>query len=347
MRKILIILDGVADIMPNTSLKLSNHPNLDFLARHGKTGLMYPIKGIAPESGEAQFVLLGQSLSKYPGRGVLESLGIGLKIKNDCIYLRGNFMNIKNGKLTSRTTIPKGLVKRLNKISPDVKVIPTIDYRCIVVIKNASPNITNTHPGYIKINNHSNAVDSDYKEKLCSGDKATSEKINYFIGEVKKILKNKTIILRGAGNKIPRIKRLKNWSMIADMPVEYGLARLLGMKVLKRKDEINKILKCKGNVYVQIKDTDTPGHLGSLKNKINAIERIDKKLKPLTKLNNAIICITADHATPYQLRRHSKDPVPVLIYNKGLDKSNGFDESSCKNGSLNKIEGKNLLRLLQ
>ncbi len=347
MRKILIILDGVADIMPNTSLKLSKHPNLDFLARNGKTGLMYPIKGIAPESGEAQFVLLGQSLSKYPGRGVLEALGIGLKIKRNHVYLRGNFMNIKNNKITSRTTISKDLIKKLNTIHKDINIIQTIGYRCVVVIKNASPNITNTHPGYINIKNYSNAVDSNYKERLCRGDKKTSEKINHFIREAKKILKNKTIILRGAGNKLPNVKKLNGWSMIADMPVEYGLAKLLSMKILRRKNEINKVVNNKGNIYVQIKLIDISGHLGSLMGKIKAIERVDKMLRPSLNLKDSIICITADHATPYQLKRHSNDPVPVLIYNKGKDNVNRFDEVSCKKGSLGVIEGKKLLNLLQ
>ena len=346
MRKILIILDGVADIMPNTSLKLSKHPNLDFLAKNGKTGLMHPVKGIAPESDAAQFVLLGQKLKNYPGRGVIEALGAGLKISKENVYLRGNFMKIKNNKITSRVDAPRNLIKKLDKIDKDIKIIPTKGHRCVVVVKNASPNITNTHPNYARFRNYSMAIRGSNKELACKGDKKTSRKINNFIKEAKKILKDKTILLRGASNKIPRVKKLKNWIMIADMPVEYGLARLLGMKIVNKKNEINAILKSRKNVYLQIKDPDIPGHLGSLKNKIKAIENLDRRLKPLTALKQVIICVTADHATPYQLGRHSKDPVPLLIYGKEKDNTPRFDEVSCKKGSLKQVEGKNLFKLL-
>ena len=51
MKKILIILDGLADYGNKTALSLANKPNLNFFAKNGLTGLMWPIKGIAPESG--------------------------------------------------------------------------------------------------------------------------------------------------------------------------------------------------------------------------------------------------------------------------------------------------------
>lgn len=349
MRKIIIILDGVADIPPKTSLSLAKTPTLDFLAKHSKCGLMHPIKGIAPESGEAQFIILGQSLKDFPGRGPLEALGSNIKLKPNQIALRANFAEIKNNKLTKRRTSPpsKQQIKLLNNIHKDIKVYQTIKHRAILTVKNASPNITNTDPGYKKIKNYSQAIEVKLKKLKVTGNKATAKKLNSFIKQAEKILKNKTILLRGAGKQPKKLTPLKNWSMIADMPVEYGLAKLLGMKRLKRKNIIKQLLKSKSNIYLQIKGPDTPGHHGNLKEKIKQIEKIDKFLTPIKNIKNTIIAITADHATPYQLKRHSKHPVPYLIYNSNKpikSKIKNFTESECKKGKT--IQGKDLLKLI-
>lgn len=348
MKKILIILDGLADKGNNTSLQLAKTPNLDLLAKNGKTGLMYPIKNIAPESGASQFSILGQDLAKYPGRGPIEALGLGIKLKKGEIALRCNFAKIKGEKITDiRAKIPsKKILSKLNKLNPDIKIIPSIGYRAVMIIKNASPNVSNTHPGYIKHKNISKAITAIKTKKTCKGDKKTSKKINDFIKEVEKILTNRTILIRGAGKAPPKIKKIENWALIADMPVEIGLGRLLSMQILKKEEVIKQTISCKKNIYVQIKGPDTYGHKGDKKAKIKAIEKIDKTLKPLTKLKNTIICITSDHATPCSLKRHSADPVPVLIYGKGKDKVNRFSEKDCKKGSLKQIYGKDLMKLL-
>lgn len=344
MRKVIIILDGLSDIGAKTALALSKHPTLDFFAKNSLTGLMYPVKDLATESGLSQFMILGYPKRLYPGRGVLEALGINLKINPKNAYLRANFMYIKDKTIGKRAKIPnKEIIQKLNRIDKDIKIIPTIDYRAVIIVKNSSPRITSTHPGYIEKNHISKAVSSN-KEKWVRGDKKTAEKLNSFIKKAKIILKDKTIVLRGASNSLPRIKQLKNWSMIADMPIEFGLGKLSGMKILSREDEIKQILNCKTNLYVQIKGPDMYGHLGDLKQKIREIEKIDKMLKPVTKLKNTLICITSDHSTPYQLKRHSKDPVPILVY-PGKTNINRFTEQDCKKTGFT-IEGKDLMKFL-
>lgn len=133
---------------------------------------------------------------------------------------------------------------------------------------------------------------------------------------------------------------------MADMPVEIGLGKLLGMKIQKKKNVINFIKKTKKNVYIQIKGPDHFGHKKNLKGKIKSIEKIDKLLKPLTKVKNKVICITADHSTPCNLGIHSKDPVPILIYGKGADKSKRFTIKECKKGSLKTFNSKDLMKKL-
>lgn len=351
VKRVIIILDGLADrpikkLGNKTPLEAAYTPNLDYMAMHGVTGLMYPIKGIAPESGAAQFVILGYPLSKYPGRGVIEAIGAGIKIKKRNVYLRCNFAFVKGRRIGGRAIVPsKKIFRKLNRVDRDIKIIPTIGYRGIMIVRNGSPNVSNTHPGYIRYKNYSKAVTRSNVERKCHGDKKTCKKINDFVREAKKILKNKTILIRGAGNKIPRLRKLRDWSLVVDMPVEIGLGKLLGMRILKRKNVVGQALKAKSNVYVQVKGPDAPGHLGNFRKKVREIEKIDKMLKPLIKSKD-IICITADHATPCKLRRHSKDPVPILIYGKGKDNVGRFSEKACGKGSIGKIEGKDLRKYL-
>ena len=339
MQKVIIILDGLSG---DKALDLAKTPNLNFFAKNSKCGLMYPIRNIAPESGEAQFSILGYNLKDYPGRGPIEALGINYKIKNETA-LRCNFADFKNNKLlNTRSPLPsKNLIKKINKIDKDIKIIPTIGYRAVMIIKNISPNIKNTHPGYIKYKNISKAVIPKMEKT-----KSNNKKIDNFIKKLEKILKNKTILIRGAGNKLPKLKKLKNWIMMGDMSIEIGLGRLLGMKILQKKQIINQILNSKKNVYIQIKGPDSYAHKKDLKGKIKAIEKIDKLLKPLTKIENKIICITADHSTSSNLGIHTKDPVPVLIYNKGKDNIKKFSVNECKKGSLGSFESKDLMKKL-
>jgi len=338
MKIILIILDGLSDIPPNTSLKQAHTPNLDYLAKHGQTGLLQPIKNIAPESGAAQFTLLSQPLKKYPGRGIIEALAT-TKIKPNHTYARINFATFKNNKLTNiRANTPsKKIINQINKLNKNIKIFPTLKYRGILQIK-GKYNIKNTHPGYKKIKNFSKAVKTNNLKQ-----KTNLPFLNKFITDLEKITK-KTILIRGSSYKLPKLK-LKNFSLIAQTPVEIGIAKLLNLKILKPNNIIKQAIKSNNNIFIQLKGPDTYGHQGNKSKKVKAIEKIDKSLKPLLKTNK-LVCITSDHSTPYQLKRHSKHPVPLLIYNSKTDKTNSFTEQECKKGSLKTIQGKNLLKFL-
>ena len=346
MKITIIILDGVADSINNSCLQKAHIPNLNYLASHSLCGLMYPIKNIAPESGEAQFSILGQNLKNYPGRGPIEALGLGIKLEKKQIALRANFAKIKGNKILNlRENIPNNsIIKKLNQIDKDIKIIPHNFYRAILIVNNASPNITNTHPNYIQVNNISNSINGKKIKKLCKGDPKTAQKIKNFISQAEKIMKDKTILIRGSGIKIKKLNNMKKWDIIADMPVELGLGKMLGMHILPRKDEFQQILKAKSNLYVQIKGPDMYGHLKDCKSKIKEIERIDKLLKPIINIKDRIVCITADHATPCLKGIHTKDPVPFLIYNKHSNNIKEFTEKACSKGLI--IEGKDLLKTI-
>ncbi len=346
MKKVVIIIDGLGDIKyrqlgNKTPLEAARTLNLDFFAKNGKTGIMYPIKGIAPESGDSQFVILGNPLSKSPGRGIIEALGYGIKIKKNHTYARGNFNYIKGKKILKRANAPLPfIISALNKINKNIKIYPTKGYRCILEYTKKA-DLNNTNPFYVKYKNYSKAVDSEGYEVI-----SNNKEIADFIEKAEKMLKNKTIIFRGASYKLPKVKKLKNWVLGADMPVEIGLGKLLGMKIVSKKNIMKYIKGTNYNVYFQIKGPDPYGHKGNLMGKIKAIEKVDRQLKTLRKLKNTLLVITSDHSTPCKLKRHSKDPVPILMFGKDSDKVDKFSETSCRKGSLGTLEGKDIKRFI-
>jgi len=98
MKKILfIILDGLGDrpvkgLGGKTPLEAAETPNMDILAKKGICGMqnMLP-KGVYPTSEECHLALFGYDYRKdYPGRGVLEALGAGIKLKENDIAFRIN-----------------------------------------------------------------------------------------------------------------------------------------------------------------------------------------------------------------------------------------------------------------
>jgi len=101
--------------------------------------------------------------------------------------------------------------------------------------------------------------------------------------------------------------------------------------------------------YIHIKGPDEPGHDGDFKLKTQIIEAIDafffERLLQKLDLEECIVCVTADHATPCKLKAHSDDPVPLLISGDRVpsDGAEMFSEKECKRGSLGTLECGTLL----
>src|SRR5208283_429207 len=105
LKLIYVAIDGMGDLPikslgNKTPLEAAETPNMDALARNGKTGLMYSVKkGVAPESDVAVISLLGYDPFKFStGRGVIEVAGAGLEMKDGDLALRCNFATLGQGK---------------------------------------------------------------------------------------------------------------------------------------------------------------------------------------------------------------------------------------------------------
>lgn len=93
-------------------------------------------------------------------------------------------------------------------------------------------------------------------------------------------------------------------------------------------------------VFVHVEATDEAGHDGDLELKLRAINYLDHRLiEPIYNEVRAwdepvCIAILPDHPTPVEMRIHVNEPVPFIIYYKGIepDGVQSYDEVNCVGG---------------
>lgn len=105
-------------------------------------------------------------------------------------------------------------------------------------------------------------------------------------------------------------------------------------------------LKTDDFVYLHIEASDEAGHEGDVDLKLKTIEYLDSRaLGPIyEEVKNwnepVAIAVLPDHPTPCELRTHTAEPVPFLIYYPGIepDSVQCYDEISCREGAYGTME---------
>jgi 2,3-bisphosphoglycerate-independent phosphoglycerate mutase len=78
-------------------------------------------------------------------------------------------------------------------------------------------------------------------------------------------------------------------------------------------------------VVMHIEASDEAAHAGATDDKIEAIRRVDKEVVSRLRSwreDDLRVLIMPDHPTPIEVRTHTPDPVPFLLWGKGI-KANG------------------------
>ena len=251
---IYVLLDGVGD-RPNpklnylTPLEAAYTPNLDKLVRKGISGIVHTVgKGISPESDIAVFCMLGYDFSSnYFGRGVVETIGVGMNFKNGDLALRANFATLgDNGIVTDRRAGRNLSQKEAGELSDSInnaklshnasfEFVPTIAHRAILNLKienkKLSAEISNTDPAYDRIGGIGVAKETNEKLYLqksrplkdIEGARLAADLVNEFTEKVISILKTHKVntirekngmkpanilLLRDAGDTLPNITKI-------------------------------------------------------------------------------------------------------------------------------------------
>jgi 2,3-bisphosphoglycerate-independent phosphoglycerate mutase len=140
----------------------------------------------------------------------------------------------------------------------------------------------------------------------------------------------------------------RKWAAIVGMPLEIGIARSAGMKVLNveeladaeadlrlKAEVLKSAFKSFDAIYMHIKHTDAVSHLGKYTEKYHIIELIDKILVAevrnlMDKEAGDTMVLSADHCTSSLLKRHTNDRIPVLLVNKEFGINHKFSEEECR-----------------
>lgn len=94
-------------------------------------------------------------------------------------------------------------------------------------------------------------------------------------------------------------------------------------------------------VFVHFEASDEAGHDGNLALKLQTIENLDHRV--VEPIYNEVkrwdepvaIAVMPDHPTPVEVRTHVKEPVPFLVWHRGIepDDVQVYDEVSCVSGA--------------
>ena len=148
---------------------------------------------------------------------------------------------------------------------------------------------------------------------------------------------------------------IKNGSVISAVDLIQGIGRYAGLKIIKvpgatglantnyegKAQAAIDALQKDDFVFVHVEATDEAGHDGDLDLKLRAINYLDQRLiRPIIEATEKMdepvcVAILPDHPTPVELRIHINEPVPFIIWHKGItpDDVQQYDEVSCVSGS--------------
>lgn len=378
----LVVLDGLGDIATRgqgnmTPLEAARTPNLDALVAQGcAQGRMIPVApGITPGSGPGHLALFGYDPLEFEvGRGVIETLGLGLELKAGDVAARANFCTLDaKGLVTDRragriqTSVCERLcgilAAKIKKIgTTEVIIVPGKEHRFVVVFrgKGLEGPLTDTDPNREGLP-ISTAEPVDPKS---AAQKKVAKLIADFYKVALPLLANEKpangFLMRGIAHQpeIPTFEQryqLKP-AALAVYPMYKGLAQLVGMEKIEGPSTIQEQFERYVADYekydfffIHFKYTDKAGEDGNFEAKKKAIEEFDAALPILLARKPDVLAITGDHSTPCSLKGHSWHPQPVLLHSaaSGTDKLDRFTETGANSGSLGIFEAKYLIRLMQ
>ena len=370
-----------------TCLELAHTPNLDAMAEEGILGLVRTVPpGMEPSSACACISVLGYDPKLYHrGRAAIEARSMGITIDEGEAVFRCNLVAIRDGKMWDysaghiSTNEAQQLIWDLNESlgSDKVHFYPGVSYRHICKLMGQEDTLlaTCTPPHDI----HDKPIDEFWPKG------PGSELLRDLMERSLAVLREHPVnIKRKSRGDIPATMLWLFWGSgrVADMPafkqiyrlnaavtsavdVLRGLARMMDMGVLDIpgvKDGLDNDFTAQAGgaltafkeydlVVIHIEATDEAAHAGSIDDKIEAIQMVDREV--LSQLcswrpNALRLLIMPDHPTPIKTRTHSGEPVPFMLWGPGFT-SNGakkFTEAEAKSTGVFIDEGYNIMSRL-
>ncbi len=358
-----------------TLLQYAHKPMMDQLAKEGRCGRLVTVpEGFPPGSEVANTAILGYDLNKvYEGRGPLEAASIGYEMADDDFAIRCNIIITHNGG-NLETDDARVLIEYLNEHlgSDRVKFITGIQYRHLLVIKGGNKHITcappHDHPNeewkplLVKADIPEAQETADLINDLILKSQELLAKHPYNVAKAAKGERQANSIWPWSGGYRPSMETLmqqypeiKSGAVISAVDLIQGIGKYAGLRIIKvpgatgladtnyegKAQAAIDALRQDDFVFVHVEASDEAGHDGDLELKLKTIEYLDQRLiAPIYHevkdwQDDVCIAVLPDHLTPVEMRIHVGQPVPFLIWHRGIepDDVQQYDEVSCVNGS--------------
>ncbi|MBN2483140.1 MAG: cofactor-independent phosphoglycerate mutase [Candidatus Omnitrophica bacterium] len=344
--------------------------------------------GFSPSSDVANLSLLGYDPGQYyTGRGPLEAANLGIELGPDDLAFRCNFITEHDQTLFDysaghiRDHEAKILTDFLQQQlgNEQIQFYSGKSYRNLMVYRGG----VSLGLDKLKYYPPHDILGKSIQKHMPRGENA--ERIIHIMNQSKQILSdheiNKVrvdlgenpahmIWLWGCGRK-PQMESFKSkfgvpGAVISAVDLIKGIGKIIGLEVLEVEGATGyydtnyegkaraalEALKTLDFVFIHIEAPDEAGHNQDVRMKITCLERIDKLIVGtlLGELQHQEfrILVTPDHPTPVELRTHTDEPVPFLIYGNGIDASgfSSYSELEAQNSPLYFEKGSDLLKYL-
>ena len=253
-----------------------------------------------------------------------------------------------------------------------VKFITGIQYRHLLVIKGGNKHITcappHDHPNepwrplLVKAEIPEGQETADLINEMIIKSQELLAKHPYNLAKAAKGERQANSIWPWSGGYRPSMETLmqqypeiKSGAVISAVDLIQGIGKYAGLRIIKvpgatglantnyegKAQAAIEALEKDDFVFVHVEASDEAGHDGDLELKLKTIEYLDQRL--IAPIYNKVVnwdepvCIAVlpDHLTPVEQRIHVGQPVPFLIWHRGIqaDDVQQYDEVSCVGGS--------------
>ncbi|MGA2121172.1 MAG: cofactor-independent phosphoglycerate mutase [Methanoregula sp.] len=369
MKYIVVLGDGMADeplakLGGKTPLEYARTPNMDRMAREGACGMLRTIPdGYEAGSDIANMAVLGYAPEKYyTGRGPLEAMSMGIDLAPDDVAYRCNLVTVENHTMADfsgghiSSAEGKELFTSLQPEIPDVLVRAGVSYRNLLII-HGGEGATSTPPHDIVGQGIAPYLPKgkDAELLLQCMEKSRTVFDNHPVNRARVAAGKRpaTQIWPWSGGCKPAFplfekKYGKKGGIISAVDLLKGIARCAGMEVITvpgATGYLDTDYEAKGKyaleaikhldfVYLHIEAPDEAGHLGSIEEKVKAIESVDGVVGMIHDGFDGVLVVLPDHPTPIRAKTHTRDPVPFVVRGKGKDGTSEFSEKAARSGSL-------------
>lgn len=370
-----------------TTLEAANTPNLDAMVLTGTLGLAQTVpQGSEPSSSAACTSILGYDpVADYVGRAAIEAASMGVDLRPDEVALRCNLVTILDGRMASyasghiTTEESRAIVAELSSALDDeiFRIYPGVAYRHLVVVGG----------GHGELIDLEYTPPHDIPDKIVAEFLPRGEGSNLLLDYMERarpvLAASAVNERRVAEGKLPATDVWLFWpgvspggmvpfaerrgvtaAMTSGVDLLNGLAVLFGIDRL----QIAGITDGPDNDYsgqakgalaalddhelvvIHVESPDEAGHAGDVASKIAGIEAIDREVlsRVLAYEGELRVLAMPDHPTPIALKTHVGEPVPFVVWGKGIA-SNGacaFAEDDAQRTGLVLDPGRDVMELL-